>query len=198
MKNNNKKIIILLVVAIILMLTFSVLAYAEDGEVETTINVSTVYERAVEWWNTYEDEITSLVSLGATALFGFLISKIKTGLKELISKNGLLANVTSNSSNKVDNLVVAYNHQVDEMAILRQENADLKVAIDEVIRELAAVRAGFSHTARILTTVYTNNKALPQGVRDMVNLECAQCMKLAGADSAPSEETHEHIEKNEG
>ena len=169
-----KRILTLFILITALMLAFSVCAYAEEviTEVEgaeETVSIGTVYEKAVEWWKVNENEITSIASLGATALFGLLSSTKATG-----------------------DLIVGYNSQVDEIKALRAENAALQAINQENAKEIVAIKQEIAHIAHILTTVYTNSKALPQGVRDMVNLECAECMRLAGTGDGINED----IEKN--
>lgn len=192
-----KKILTLFILTTVLMLAFSVCAYAEEVVTEVegaeeTVSMSTVYEKAVEWWKVNENEIASIASLGATALFGLLYGKIKTGIKDLIGKNGMLVNATATSTKATGDLIVGYNSQVDEIKALRSENAALQAINQENAKEIVVIKHEIAHIAHILTTVYTNSKALPQGVRDMVNLECAECMRLAGTGDGINED----IEKN--
>lgn len=179
MKRRFAKIIIMIFAILILVSALSLYVCAEGDIDGSDPTLSTVYERAIEWWDTYQEEITSIISLGVTAIIGYFVSKIKSWIKDLIRKNGVLENATASSSNKVGELIVGYNGQTDEIRALRVENSELRKINEQNAREITAVKHEIAHIAQILTTVYTNSKALPQGVRDMVNIECAKCMRLA-------------------
>lgn len=176
-----KKILTFFILITITMLMFTVCVHAETIDIETDVSVSTVYEKALEWWRANENEITSFLTMTATALFGIFYSKIKLGINDLIVKNGSLINANANSNKVQGELIVGYNSQVDEIKTLRAENAELTKINEQNAADIEVIKSEIAHIAHILTTVYTNSKALPQGVKDIVTLECAECIRKAGA-----------------
>lgn len=175
-----KKILTLFILVTVIMIAFTVCAYAEGSAPEDATSLASVYDRAIEWWKANEDEITSLATMVATAIFGIFYSKIKLGINDLIGKNGSLITANASSNKTMGELIVGYNSQVDEIKLLRVENSELKKINEQNAADIAALKGEIGHIAHILTTVYTNSKALPQGVKDMINIECAECMRQAG------------------
>lgn len=175
-----KKILTLFILVTAMMIAFTLCAYAEGASPEDATSLSSVYDRAVEWWKANEDEITAFATMVATAIFGIFYSKIKLGINDLIGKNGFLVNANTSSNKTMGELVVGYNSQVDEIKLLRAENAELMRINMQNAADITALKGEIGHIAQILTTVYTNSKALPQGVKDMINIECAKCMRQAG------------------
>ena len=175
-----KKVLTLFILIAVMMLAFSVCAFAETPEVAEDVSVSTIYEKAIEWWKVNENEITSFATMIATALFGIFYNKIKTGINDLISKIGSLINANTSSTKTTRELLVGYNSQIDEIKALRDENTQLMKINEQNAADIAALKGEIGHIAHILTTVYTNSKALPQGVKDMINIECAECLRQAG------------------
>ena len=174
-----KKLLTLFILVTAMMIAFTVCAYAEGASPEDATSLSSVYDRAVEWWKANEDEITAFATMVATAIFGIFYSKIKLGINDLIGKNGFLVNANTSSNKTMGELVVGYNSQVDEIKLLRVENAELRRIIEQNAADIAALKGEIVHIARILTTAYTNS-VLPQGVKDIISIECAECMRQAG------------------
>ena len=175
-----KKILTLFILVTAMMIAFTVCAYAETPGTEGDVSVATVYDKALEWWKANEDEIAAFATMVATAIFGIFYSKIKLGINDLIGKNGSLITANASSNKTMGELIVGYNSQVDEIKLLRVENSELKKINEQNASDIAALKGEIGHIAHILTTVYTNSKALPQGVKDMINIECAECMRQAG------------------
>ena len=187
-----KKILTLFILTTVFIMAFTVCAYAEDGA-----SISTVYEKALEWWSDNEAEITSVVSLAATAVFGMFYSKIKSGINDLISKNGFLVNANTSSTKTLGDLIVGYNSQVDEIKVLKKEVDELKALNQQVSDEITVIKKEIAMIAHIISTAYTNSKALPQGTKNIINLECAECMKIAGeTDITVGGNINEDIESN--
>lgn len=191
-----KKVITFVVILCVLLFAFSVCTYAQEANIEAGITMSTVYDRAIEWWKENEDEISTVVSFVATALFAMFIKKIKAGILDLTVKIKSLISTSTNSTNKQDELILGFNGQIDVIEKLVSENSALKAINEQNAKEIVATKQEIAHIAHILTTVYTNSKALPQGVRDMINIECAQCMRIA-AGEPENDEVHQDEAKEE-
>ena len=190
-----KRILTLFILISAVIMAFTVCAYAE--EVGSDTSISTVYEKAIEWWRANEDEITSIASLAATAVFGLIYGKIKSGINDLISKNGFLVNANTSSNKTMGELIVGYNSQVDEIKVLRAENAELKSINEQNAKEIVAIKKEIGIIAHIISTAYCNSKALPQGTKDIISLECAECMKIAGgAEPVTGDKIDEDVEKD--
>lgn len=176
-----KKILTLFILVTAIMVAFTVCAYAEGATPDDEISVSSVYDRAIEWWKANEDEITAFATMVATAIFGIFYSKIKLGINDLIGKNGFLINANASSNKTMRELTVGYNSQVDEIKLLRVENSELRSINEQNAKEIVAIKKEIGMIAHIISTAYSNSKALPQGTKEIINLECAKCMKIAGA-----------------
>lgn len=192
-----KKILTLFILVTAMMIAFTVCAYAEGASPEDAASLSSVYDRAIEWWKANEDEITAFATMVATAIFGIFYSKIKLGINDLIGKNGSLITANASSNKTMGELVVGYNSQVDEIKVLRKENAELKAINEQIANEITLIKKEIGMVAHILSTAYTNSKALPQGTKNIINLECAECMKIAGeTDITVGGNINEDIETN--
>ena len=173
-----KKVITLFILVTVLMLSFTVVASAEETGFDVAASASTVYENFLEWVSTYENQISTVINVVTTAILMLLFGKTKVGITDLISKTGLLAKSSAGSDQTLGKLITCNNDQVDEIKSLRRENEILREAVNKNTEVLAIVAEAVCRVAHIPATVYTNSKALPQGVRDMVNLESAETIKL--------------------
>lgn len=176
-----KKILTLFILVTAIMVAFTVCAYAETPGTEGDVSAATVYDKALEWWKANEDEITAFATMVATAIFGIFYSKIKLGINDLIGKNGSLITANASSNKTMRELTVGYNSQVDEIKLLRVENSELRFINEQNAKEIVAIKKEIGMIAHIISTAYSNSKALPQGTKEIINLECAECMKIAGA-----------------
>jgi hypothetical protein len=115
------------------------------------------------------------------------------------------------------------NDLIDEFNKLSEEYKALKAAYDaygatedDRNRVVGALVAQTTAVLEILTTVYVNSKNLPQGVKDIVSLKYANCLKsldndtqlkaiveavrdnIGGGHNTPAEEGKKDEEQHEG
>lgn len=173
-----KKVITLSILVTVLMLSFTVVASAEETGFDVATSVSTVYENFLEWVSTYENQISAVINVVTTAILMLLFGKTKVGITDLIGKTGILAKAAAGSDQTMGKLITCNNDQVDEIKALKAEISELKEQNKKQTEVLAIVGEAVCRVAHIPATVYTNSKALPQGVRDMVNLESAETIQL--------------------
>lgn len=142
------------------------------SEEETTETSQTIFTRLWEYVTTYKTEILGF--LGDAAIF----------IVALLAKNGVsLIKRTSKDTNESQVSVVGVvNEMVDGYNALRQSYEMYGATEDDRNRVVGALVAQNTAILEILTTVYVNSKNLPQGVKDLVNLKYAKCLKALDND----------------
>ena len=185
-----KRIIVCVVLALLMLGSLCVIAFAEGDAPESAEVASGVLDRLFEWWETNKAEILAALSgMGAAACA--LISWMK-------SKKPFLSLISSakTSDERERALIEGYNEMVE---VVKEYNGNIKV-LAEKVAELQTLVADTENIeaiiANILTTVYTNNDALPQGIKSLVSLDCAKAMTLANKDLGV--EVISHDEQDEG
>ena len=209
------KRILILVFTMIIALGLSLSVYAEEIASDTVVpedtytadevdsvedekystSFDTVLTRLLEWWDVNKAEIIAAAGFIGAAILTFLWNKIKKFLTDIVSKIISLISSTNASTDNIKSLIKGYNGQTDEISALRGELSETKRKLESANNKLEEVEELIGHIAHILTTVYTNSKALPQGVRDMVNIECAHCMKLVDLGASDSEVVSDEVKE---
>ena len=96
---------------------------------------------------------------------------------------------TTNTSKSSKSMVSAMNGMIDGYNAMKQSYDQSGAAEAERNRLMSVIAAQNDATLKILTTVYANSK-LPQGVKDLVSLTYADCLKtVAATEDAAKEET---------
>lgn len=173
-----KKVITLFILISVMLFAFTICASAEEAGFDAAASVATVYESFLEWVSEYENQISTALNFVATAVIVAIFGKTKVGITDIIGKTGILAKAATGSDQTLGKLITCNNSQVDEIKALREEVADLRALNNKQTEVLSIVAEAVCRVSHIPATVYTNSKALPQGVRDMVNLETAETMQL--------------------
>ena len=149
-----------------------------EGELE-------LFDRLVEIWDTYSAEILSGGGI-FTVVGGLVIfwRKIKPLLQKALTVLSALVTGVDDETKKPTQQSRVLNGIVDGVEKLDKRIEALDAAIqerDDVKRHFEAVEKELCALARALTLVYSNSK-LPQGVKDQVSLECAECISTARED----------------
>jgi hypothetical protein len=145
----------------------------------------TIFTRLWEFVNQYKGEVLTLIGDVALVIIAIYI-KIKNnkGTKEMNSalntikqETGISLSNQGNVVNVINNLIDSYNVQAAEYTKLKE--AYEKYGATELDRNkvIGALAAEIATVLDILSTVYVNNKNLPQGVKDLVNIKYANCLK---------------------
>lgn len=111
---------------------------------------------------------------------GNLIKGIAGGVSSAINKTTLVTNSQNGvieSVNKMENNVASLIESFEN--ICHNEEARNQI-VTALFVELSAVK-------QMLMTVYPNSKNLPQGVKDLINIENANCLKIINDNEALSE-----------
>jgi hypothetical protein len=185
MKNTSRILLVLTLAMIVVfaciigVMQMNIAYAAEESEViaeatETTAETPTFSGRVTKW---FEDNIVPFLS---TVNLGFIMSCVffvikawknnKTSTK--LTVDNLSLNTESNNEvvKVVNKMIGSYNKSIEGMDELRKDYKELKKMYDEAVAFSKA-------TLDILSTVYANNKNLPQGVKDLVAIKYATALK---------------------
>lgn len=192
-----KKIFIILCCLVTLSMCLTLSCYAVESdtvELETAPEQSseiiaeepqTVLTRLWEFVDKYKAEALTLIGDVALVLIAIYI-KLKNGkgtkeineaLNTIREKTGITLTNQDNVVGVINNLIDAYNVQAE--AYVKLQEAYEKYGATELDRNkvLGALAAEIATVLDILSTVYVNNRNLPQGVKDLVTIKYANCLK---------------------
>lgn len=190
-------LVVLLTTMIFLCSGFTTTAYAAEAETtaETTEQVQTeettetappetLFTRIESWFNDNFLEFLSTVNFGSILACIVVAIVEKKGNKKVnkITLEKLGVNTESNSEvvKAVNSLIDNYNATIEKLNDMETKNEKR----DMICKELET----FTKTIlEILTTVYANNKNIPQAVKDLVSLKYVTALKAENA--AKDEET---------
>ena len=153
----------------------------EIPEAEPEVENHTIFSRMYEWVTEHKTEI--ITAVGDVILVIMLIIEKAKSKKSYTAIGSQLLSIgkgvynTETSQNNVvgvtNELIAGYNKFEQTL-----DNFDAK----EDKRQKTAMAAYIQTRAilKILVTVYANSKNVPQGVKDLVNLEYADVLKLVG------------------
>lgn len=201
-----KKIFTVLCIIMALLLCLSVPCFAAEAEdVPEAPEVSadtvpeatpeeteshTIFTRLWEFVNQYKGEVLTLIGDVALIIIAIYM-KLKNGkgtkeinaaLNKIQEETGLSLTNQGNVVDVINNLIDSYNAQA--AAYMRMQEAYEKYGATELDRNkvVGALAAEVATVLDILSTVYVNNKNLPQGVKDLVNIKYANCLKALESD----------------
>jgi hypothetical protein len=186
----KKLILFFITIVIMLSLCTSVCFAADDAipqpQESDTVESEVVYEdtaetnetllmllqRIEEYVETYNGEILGVLGDGIILIVALLIKSRAAFIKKEATK-------TNESQNSVVDVV---NNMVDGYNALKESYDTYGETENDRNRVVGAVLATNTAILEILTMVYTNSKNLPQGVKDLVNLKYANCLKTLDDD----------------
>lgn len=144
----------------------------DEEAVETTETLHTLFQRLVEYVEAYKAEILGVLGDGIILIVALLIKSRATFIKNAATK-------TNDSQNSV---VAVVNNMVEGYNTLTKSYETYGNTENDRNRVVGAVLATNTAILEILTLVYANSKNLPQGVKDLVNLKYANCLKTLDDD----------------
>ena len=200
MKKTKKILLTVFAFTLILMLAFSVFASAQgvDSEIngeETIINsagassnavqdtqevsnatfLGRIWEAVTSEKNGILDRALDIVILVGFAILGKVISKLKGKItKDITTLGSSNAENAKTQSDFNKGLLNGFNELVEEVSGLEKR-------LEDVLKDETAVASLLTvdmTLLEILTTIYPNSKNLPQGVKDIVELKYANCLKV--------------------
>lgn len=144
----------------------------------------TVFTRVLEFITTYSGEI-SVVGSAILLILNLILKHSSSKMSKETKKT--LENIEGEVIETLggqNSVVVVANKMIDGYNDMSQKYDAMKESYDqygategERNRVVGAVFATNAAILEILTTVYVNSKNLPQGVKDLVNLKYANCLK---------------------
>ena len=138
----------------------------------------TLFTRLWEYCVTYKTELVGV--LGDIAIFVLALfiklrndKRAATMARDIVNIKG----DTSGTSKSQASVVGVVNEMVDGYNALKMSYDKYGETEDDRNRVVGALVAQNTAILEILTTVYANSKNLPQGVKDLVTLKYANCLK---------------------
>lgn len=152
-----------------------------EAEPEPEVENHTIFSRMYEWVTEHKTEI--ITAVGDVILVIMLIIEKAKSKKSYTAIGSQLLSIgkgvynTETSQNNVvgvtNELIAGYNKFEQTLnSFDEKEDERQKTAMAAYIQTRAILK--------ILVTVYANSKNVPQGVKDLVNLEYADVLKLVG------------------
>lgn len=164
---------------------------APQDEPAAELQEETVLTRIFELWEDKKEEIQSLGMLLLSAIFGFILKRIKSGINKKID------DTSTTSTAKTNELVEAYNATVKVVGLLCEKVDAQNAKLDEMQAKLAEVGKHTLETeeieeniAEILTTAYAGS-ALDNGTKEIINLKCAGIINKLHGNTVPEAEADE-------
>lgn len=149
------------------------------------IKNNTLFSRLWEFVKRYSTEVVTAIGSAALFVLNFLLKnsskKSADATKRSLSDISDVVSGTNNGQTAVvgaiNNLIAGYNELKLNYDEMKNSYDTYGAAEAERNRVVGAVFATNTAILEILTTVYANNRNLPQGVKDLVNLQYANCLK---------------------
>lgn len=155
----------------------------EEPEGESAYH--TVFTRVWEFVTTYSGESLSVVGSVMLLILNLILKRSSSKMSKETNKT--LKNIkceveeTLGGQNSVvsvaNKMIDGYNDMSRKYDAMKESYDQYGATEDERNRVVGAVFATNAAILEILTTVYVNSKNLPQGVKDLVNLKYANCLK---------------------
>lgn len=155
----------------------------EDSDGESTYH--TLFTRVWEFVTTYSGEMLSVIGSIVLLILNLILKHSSSKVsKETKKKLEDIKGEVEETLGGQTSVVEVVNNMIDGYNGLSQNYNAMKEAYDqygamegERNRVVGAVLATNAAILEILTTVYVNSKNLPQGVKDLVNLKYANCLR---------------------
>lgn len=172
------KIIVCAVLALLLCFGAILCASAQDepspdaADSQTSVEETTWVTRVIEYVDANKATLLGLLGDGVILVLALLIkmksSKIKTGTDATNASQGAV--------------VTAVNGMIDGYNAMKASYDQYGTTEADRNRVVGALVAQNTAMLEILMTAYGNSKNLPQGVKDLIYLKYANCMKQLGDD----------------
>jgi hypothetical protein len=158
---------------------------ATEGVVEEESVAPTVFTRVWEFVENNTQETLSIVGTVSLLIMNLILKhsgtktskETKIALENITGDVGMTLGGQQSVVEVVNRLIDGYNELSKRYDALKESYDKYGMTEDERNRVSGAVLATNTAILEILTTVYTNNRNLPQGVKDLVNLKYANCLK---------------------
>ena len=192
-----KKIILFALCVFILMSVFGMVCFATESPVEAPVeNTETeetaeadVFTRIWEFCLEYKGEVLSIVGdtgiIGTVAYILFKLASHKKSSDKSIEEVKELAGISVKNQSDI---VTVVNKLIDSYNTLAEEHEKLKTTYEryesdeaERSKAISIMTVELNAILEIISSAYQNSK-LPQGVKDMVAVKYAKCIKAIESD----------------
>lgn len=157
-----------------------------DASANASNATQTIFTRVWEFVRTYSQEVISVAGSFLLVVLNFVLkhSGSKTSKEIALIKKGVTDTEGSqkNVVEAVNSMIEGYNGLSQRYDTMKESYDAYGATEDERNRVVGAVLATNTAILEILTTVYANSKNLPQGVKDLVNIKYANCLKTLDDD----------------
>ncbi len=158
---------------------------APEASVEEESISPTIFTRVWEFVENNTQETLSIVGTASLLIMNLILKnsgaktskETKLALENITGDIGMTLGGQKSVVEVVNRLIDGYNDLSRRYDALKESYDKYGLTEDERNRVSGAVLATNTAILEILTTVYTNNRNLPQGVKDLVNLKYANCLK---------------------
>ena len=187
-----KKIIfaLLLIITLICVLPMSIFAESDEAIGDVIDNEAvqhTIFSRAWEYFVDNQKEVLTVIGDSAIVALGLFV-KLRNDKKTKDIANDLkeVKGHSSGTFTTQSAVVGVVNEMVDGYQGMKTTYEKYQSVEDDRNKLIGAVMVQNTALLEILNTVYINNKNLPQGVKDLVNLKYANCLKTLENDEVLS------------
>lgn len=153
----------------------------EIPEAEPEVENHTIFSRMYEWVTEHKTEI--ITAVGDVVLVIMLIIEKAKSKKSYTAIGSQLLSIGKgvyNTETSQNNVVGVTNELIAGYDKFEQTLDNFDAKEDERQKTAMATYIQTRAILKILVTVYANSKNVPQGVKDLVNLEYADVLKLVG------------------
>ena len=143
------------------------------------------YSRIWEFANKNRSDLLSLAGSAAIAIFTLIAKRSSDKKSSAISRElQFVKNDASSMSASQGSVINTVNNMIDGYNEMRLSYEKYEGVEDDRNKLIGAVFVQNTAILEILTTVYVNSKNMPQGVKDLVNLKYAKCLKSLESDES--------------
>ena len=197
-----KRLLIVFMMALGLATCLCLTCYATEAEAENiealeieedvaSVESHTLFSRIYEFAIKYKSELLNIFGQAVLFLIAFAMKKKLSASTNDINTSLEAINANTGLSVSNDNQVISVvNSLIDSFNVMSSAYENMKTAYEKYgesendRNKVVAVLASEVQTVLdILATVYPNNKNVPQGIKDLVSLKYAKCLKAADSDN---------------
>lgn len=155
------------------------------GEISASEEYNTLFTRLWEFVKKYKEEIFIVVGDGILGVIiiclmrknGKLAKSINDNCKRQVNDIIAIQGAQNNVVDVVNNLIDAYNTMSKRYTDFTEACEKYGASEEDRNKIIGALATEAGTVLDILSTVYVNNRVLPQGVKDLVTAKYAGCLK---------------------
>lgn len=155
----------------------------DSAAVDEPSRYNDLFTRIWEFVVTYQDKIIDIGTVVIILVCSVTANVVQRKKNKKTDANfSSILTTTSSVSDSQNGVVGAVNAMIGGYNNLRESYEKYEGAEDDRNKLVGAVFVQNATILDVLTTVYVNSKNLPQGVKDLVNIKYAKCLKALDDD----------------